>query len=203
MELRAPTTLETPRLRLRGFTPDDIAAHARIVSDPLVTRYLPRGPYPAEQAPKIAQRTVAYFIEHWEKLGFGVWALTDPTTGALIGQCGLNHLAASDEIEVLYLLDRSYWGAGFATEAARAAVETGFDRVGLGRIIGLTAPQNLASQRVLHKVGLRYEEDAVYFGMDVKCFALDRAARAEFGVTEIAGTHAKGSAPETKPGGDG
>jgi [ribosomal protein S5]-alanine N-acetyltransferase len=203
MELRAPATVNTPRLLLRCFTPDDVEAHGRIFSDPLVTRYLPRGPYPAEKAPEIAQRTVAYFIEHWEKLGFGVWAVTERASAALIGQCGLNHLAASDEIEVLYLLDRPFWGAGLATEAAQAAVDIGFDGVGLDRIIGLTTPQNLASQRVLHKIGLRYEDDAVYFGMDVKYFALNRAARPERGVTEIPGTRAKGSAPETKAGADG
>lgn len=192
MTPKAPATLETPRLMLRGFTPDDVAAHARIFSDPLVTRYLPRGPYPADKAAEIAQRTVAYFIEHWEKFGFGVWAMTDSATGALIGQCGLNHLEASDEVEVLYLLDRPYWGIGLATEAAKAAVDVGFDRIGLERIIGLTTPQNLASQRVLQKVGLRYEEDAVYFGMQVRYYALDRAARANLVVTDIAGTRTKG-----------
>lgn len=198
MKREAPATLETQRLKLRGFTLEDVAAHGRIFSDPLVTRYLPRGPYPAEKAPEIAQRTVAYFIEHWEKLGFGVWAVTDAVSGALIGQCGLNHLAASDEFEVLYLLDRPFWGVGLATEAAQAAVDVGFDWVGLERIIGLTAPENVASQRVLRKIGLRYEEDAQYFGMQVKYFALDRSARGA--VTEIAGARANPNLPETKSG---
>lgn len=197
----APATLETARLKLRGFTLEDVAAHGHIFSDPLVTRYLPRGPYPAEQAPEIAQRTVAYFIKHWEKLGFGVWAVTDARSGTLIGQCGLNHLAASDEIEVLYLLDRPYWGAGLATEAAQAAVDVGFDQLGLERIIGLTTPQNVASQRVLQKIGLRYEDDAQYFGMQVRYFALDRCARDA--VTEIARAGANPGLPETKAGPDG
>ena len=55
MELQAPETLTTARLILRGFTTDDVEAHKRIFSDPLVTRYLPRGPFPAARAPEIAE----------------------------------------------------------------------------------------------------------------------------------------------------
>ncbi len=181
MGLRAPATLQTPRLILREFTLDDVEAHGRIFSDPQVTRYLPRGPYPAEKAPDIARRTIEYFIEHWRTHGYGVWAVEDKDSGALIGQCGLNNLEEAPEVEVLYLLDRPFWGRGFATEGAQAAVDAGFDQVGLHRIVGLTVPENLASQRVLQKVGLRYEKDARFFGIEVRYFALDEADRDDVG----------------------
>jgi RimJ/RimL family protein N-acetyltransferase len=170
----APQTLETARLILRGFALDDIDAHGRIFSDPLVTRFLPRGPYPADKAHDIASRTISYFIEHWVQHGFGVWAVIDKASGALIGQCGLNKLEEAPDVEVLYLLDRPFWGRGLATEGARASVEAGFTSVGLRRIVGLTKPENDASQRVLEKVGLRYEKDAVFFGIVVRCFGLER-----------------------------
>ena len=78
---------------------------------------------------------------------------------------------------MLYLFDRSYWGHGLATGAAQLAVYVGFDQVGLQRIVGLTHPDNVASQRVRQKVGLRYCKHAHFFGIDVFYFALDRAER--------------------------
>jgi RimJ/RimL family protein N-acetyltransferase len=162
---------------LRPFTLEDVDAHGRIFSDRLVTRFLPRGPYPADKAHDIALRTVSYFIEHWEQYDFGVWAVLDKASGTLIGQCGLNTLEESSEVEVLYLFDRSYWGHGLATEAAQLAVNVGFDHVGLQRIVGLTHPDNIASQRVLQNVGLRYQKRARFFGIDVFYFAVDRAER--------------------------
>lgn len=175
VQMLAQVTFETDRLLFRGFTLDDVARHGRTFADPLVTRYLPRGPYQVADAVAIASRTINYFLEHWERRGFGVWAVVDKKSGDLIGQCGLNVLAEAPETEVLYLLDRPYWAQGLATEAARSAIEIGFRDVGLTRIVGLTAPDNLASQRVLEKAGLRYERDARFFGMTVRYFAAKRA----------------------------
>ena len=143
-----------------------------------MTRYLARGPYPVDKARDAALRTISYFIEHWEVHDFGVWAVVEKASSTLIGQCGLNTLEEAPEVEVLYLLDRPYWGRGLATEAAQTAVDVGFDHVGLPRIVGLTRPENIASQRVLQKIGLRYERRARFFGLDVLYFALDREERA-------------------------
>ncbi len=181
MAVHAPATLHTARLILREFTLDDVEAHGRIFSDPHVTRYLPRGPYPPEKAADIARRTIEYFIQHWRERGYGVWAVVDRDSGLLIGQCGLNQLEEAPEVEVLYLLDRPFWGRGLATEGAQAAVDVAFDQIGLRRIVGLTMPENLASQKVLQKIGLRYEKDARFFGMDVRYFALDESDRDDVG----------------------
>ncbi|MBV8460798.1 MAG: GNAT family N-acetyltransferase [Candidatus Eremiobacteraeota bacterium] len=151
--------------------------HGEIFSDPRVTQYLPRGPFKADEALGIARRVIEHFITHWEDHGFGVWAVVEKTSGDLIGQCGLNTLAEAPETEVLYLLDRPYWGRGLATEAARSAVEIGFQAVGLQRIVGLTMPDNVASQRVLTKAGLRYERDATFFGVNVRYFAINRPSQ--------------------------
>jgi RimJ/RimL family protein N-acetyltransferase len=171
VEPLAPQTLSTKRLVLRPFATDDVETHGHIFSDPRVTRYLPRGPFAPERARDIAARTISHFSEHWGRHGFGVWAVVDEASGALIGQCGLNNLAEAPETEVLYLLDWPFWGQGLATEAAQAAGDVAFHQVGLKRIVGLTAPENVASQRVLGKIGLHYERDAMFFGMTVCYFA--------------------------------
>jgi len=98
-------------------------------------------------------------------------------SGVLLGQCGLNHLPPGDEIEVLYLLERACWGQGLATEAAAAALRCGFDELSLERIVGITLAGNAASQRVLEKVGLRYEKDARFFDCDCRYYACDRPKR--------------------------
>jgi RimJ/RimL family protein N-acetyltransferase len=174
---RAPEQVETPRLLLRRFVKTDLAAHEALMADPLVTRFLPRGPFAASEARQISQRVIAHFMDHWSTHGFGVWALIDKQRGVLIGQCGLNHLPAGDEIEVLYLVERASWGQGLATEAAAAAVKCGFDALELERIVGLTLPGNAASERVLEKVGLRYEKNARFFDTDCRYYACARPAR--------------------------
>lgn len=168
-----PNVLRTQRLTLRPFVLTDLDAHSQLLTDPQVTQYLPRGPFPANEVREISSRILHHFIDHWEQHGFGVWAVVHAESGALIGQCGLNHLKEAPEIEVLYLLGRAFWGVGLATEAAQAAVDYGFDVLRLHRIVGLTMPENVASQRVLEKIGLRYEKDAVFFGITCKYFARD------------------------------
>ena len=153
---------------------EDLDAHAEIMRDPMVTRYLPRGPFAPDDARDVSKRVLTHFIAHWERHHFGAWAAVDKSSGALLGQCGLNYLPDDPEVEVLYLLAQAAWGRGLATEGARAAVDYGFTQAGLARIVGITMPENIASQRVLEKAGLRYEKDGTYYGVRAKYFALNR-----------------------------
>lgn len=166
--------IETCRLLLRPFRLEDLDAHAEILRDPLVTRYLPRGPFAPEQARAVSERVLTHFIAHWEEHGFGAWAVVEKATGRFVGQCGLNYLPDDPEVEVLYLLAQAVWGRGLATEGARASVGYGFDQAGLARIVGITMPENIASQRVLEKAGLRYEKDGTFYGVHARYFALNR-----------------------------
>jgi ribosomal-protein-alanine N-acetyltransferase len=112
-----------------------------------------------------------------------VWAVIERTTGELIGHCGLNHMPESTDIEVLYALARATWGRGLATEAAEAALAHGFGPVALPRIIAVTKPENVASRRVMERLGMAYEGERDAFGMHLACYALSRdgwrAARGE------------------------
>jgi RimJ/RimL family protein N-acetyltransferase len=162
---------ETPRLRLRLFRRDDVDALAAIFSKPAVMRYLPGGqPIPRERIPAGIERR----IQDWETRGFGLFALEDKATGALIGQAGLFPLEETDEVEVAYLLDEPYWGQGLATEAARACLHFGFEQLHLPRIVAVAVPANRASTRVMEKLGMEYQGLAQHYGLGVARYAITR-----------------------------
>ncbi len=171
------SVLRTTRLRLRPFTTGDLDAHLALYSDPAVTRYLGGGPFVGGHVRDRSERAVYRFVTHWAKHGFGVWAVEDRGDGRLIGQCGLNTLDAigSDDVEILWALERVCWGRGLATEAAVAALHHAFETVGLARVVALAQPGNRASLRVMDKLGLAYEKTVHAFGVEVVCYATDRA----------------------------
>jgi RimJ/RimL family protein N-acetyltransferase len=162
-------THHTPRLTLRGFTSTDFEPLCAILADRDVLRYLPRTePYPPEIVHKIMQRQQ----NHWDEYGFGWYAAADRLTGELIGWCGLGVLEETDETEIKYLLKKSHWGRGLASEGAQFCVDAGFRDQKLSAIIGLVHPENIASRRVLEKCRLSYLDRVHYWGID-----LDRLIR--------------------------
>jgi ribosomal-protein-alanine N-acetyltransferase len=94
----------------------------------------------------------------------------------LIGHCGLNFLPNSPEVEVLYRFDQSYWNQGIATEATKSSLRYGFEEAKLDRIVAITAPEHIASRRVMEKAGLKYEKDAYFYNLDVVYYTLSREA---------------------------
>lgn len=160
-------THHTPRLTLRGFTPADFEPLCAILADREVLRYLPRTePYPPERVERILQHQQS----HWDQHGFGWYAAADRHTGELIGWCGLGVLEETGETEIKYLLKKSHWGRGLASEGAQFCVEVGFREQKLGAIIGLVHPENIASRRVLEKCGLGYLDRVHYWGIDLDRF---------------------------------
>ena len=155
--------LTTPRLTLRPFRTDDAPALYAILQEPDIMQY-----FPTPGTPDMArvERIIASQINAWETYGRTFWATELRATGELIGWCGLQFLPQTQETEVGYLLARPFWGQGIATEAARRSVSYGFDGLSLDAIIGITHPDNIASQNVLRKAGLTFTGPAQYFGMD-------------------------------------
>ncbi|MCW5731431.1 MAG: GNAT family N-acetyltransferase [Alphaproteobacteria bacterium] len=150
--------IETPALRLRRFRMADAPGLARLYTDDVIMRYMLPGKGLAKaEAETRARANITNFNAHWDRLGFGVWAMEERQGGRLIGQCGLRQLDEIGEVEVLYLLNKTVWGRGLATQAAAAALDFGFRTIGLRRIVGFTNPANAASRRVLEKIGLRFE----------------------------------------------
>lgn len=147
--------LETARLILRHLEPRDLDALAAIQADPEVMRFFPTGPRSRERTADDIDRCVATQAEH----GFSLWATVDRADGRLIGRCGLlpQSLGGAREVEVAYLIGRSDWGRGLATEAASAIRDHGLGPLGLGRLVSIIHRDNLASRRVAEKAGLRPE----------------------------------------------
>jgi RimJ/RimL family protein N-acetyltransferase len=168
--------LETPRLFLRPFGPEDGPAHAQLYGDSEVTRFLPRGPFRPREAMERSRGALERFMTHWREHGYGVWAVIDRQTGTLIGQCGLARVSDLGEVELLYALARDRWGQGLAPEAGRAALAHGFRELQLPRIVALTRPENTGSRRVMEKLGLAYERRVHLFGLDALCYAISREA---------------------------
>ena len=150
--------LETPRLVLRAFTPEDADLLVCLDADPEVMRFLsggqptPRAIVVAEELPRILAL----------RDGYGQWAAHDRATGAFLGWFGLTPLGASlggprpGEAELGYRLKRAAWGRGLATEGARALVDKAFADLGMRRVVGETMTVNAGSRRVLEKAGLRF-----------------------------------------------
>ena len=166
--------IETARLRMRPFILDDLDPLSLIYGDADVMKYIRDGqPVSREQT----EASLKSFIEEWNRHGFGLWAVLYKEDESLIGFCGLRFLDNTPEVEVGYRLAKTHWGMGLATEAARASLRYGFETLDLQRIVAVVHPQNSASQRVLEKIGLRYEKVGRYYNMDLKYYA---CARDEF-----------------------
>jgi RimJ/RimL family protein N-acetyltransferase len=166
-------TLETERLLLRQFAAQDLEMYTnRIFGDADVMRYLPKRDAPASER---AQKTMDFFNDHWTQYSYGPWAVVEKASGELIGHCGLRFIPDIQETEVLYAFGKDFWTKGYATEAARASVDFGFNQVGLERIIALAVPENTASRKVMEHCGLQYEKETHLFGLDVVYYALNRA----------------------------
>jgi len=144
--------IETKRLLLRRFTPDDLEAFSLIVGDPEVMRHY--GPGTTVSRQELPQQLSQLIEKYWQEYRMGRWALVYKETNELIGLCGLRINEGKPEIH--YLLAKAYWFAGLATEAARACLRYGFEELRLPEVIAIVRPENLASIHVLKKLGMRY-----------------------------------------------
>ncbi len=161
-----PLPLETPRLLIRSFVPQDARAlHERVFGDPEAMKFIPRGASPSlERTRASVERFIRHEIEH----GFGLWAVELKQTGELIGDCGLFHVQGTGpEVEVAYHFGKPWWGQGIATEAAIACLRFGFAECGLDEIIAICFPEHVASRRVMEKAGMRFVGPARYYDLDV------------------------------------
>lgn len=163
--------LETERLLLRQYVEEDAEAFFKLNSDPEVLRFVPdKRLLNVEQARQIL---IDYPIADYRKYGFGRGACILKSTGEQIGFAGLKYLDELGEVDVAYRLLPKYWGLGLATEAALASVRFGFADLDLKRIIGLVMPENIASVRVLEKIGLRYVDGVSFWNHQFSKYVID------------------------------
>jgi len=174
-------TLKNERLVLRPFAERDLDAFAAMYADPEVVRHLGDG-RPFDRA--ATWRTMAVFVGHWELRGYGQWALVEKAGGDVIGRAGLWHPEGWPGLEVGWVIRRSRWGNGFATEAAREAVRFAFEDVRADHLISLIRPDNARSIRVAEKIGETFERTHLMDGTALHVYGLHRpAARATTSVS--------------------
>lgn len=147
--------IETARLFLRRMTAEDTDELLLIFSDPRVMASFDGQLFDRAQMELWVQRN----LEHQERHGYGLFSVVLKESGALIGDCGLEHMdvRGEPEVELGYDLRSEYWGRGLATEAAAAVRTFAFDELDLPRLVSLIRPSNAASRRVAEKVGMRRE----------------------------------------------
>lgn len=166
MTVHSVPILATERLTLRPFAPDDLDALAAIYADPDVMRHISSCVRTRVQT----AASLAAYAEEWRTQGHGVWAVTEMATEALLGMCGF-----VDRAELGYILGRFAWGRGIATEAARACLRFGFERLGYDAIGAGALTANAASLQILAKLGMRPTPNAHYDDHGGAYFEIARA----------------------------
>jgi ribosomal-protein-alanine N-acetyltransferase len=142
----------TRRLRLRRFTAEDVGLVAELNADPEVMRYLGGALTPEQSRAWFQGRILDYYTAN---PGLGVWATELREGGDCVGMHVLNHIQGEPLIQVGYRLFRRHWGQGYATEMSLALLRYGYTWMGLSSIAAITSLDNVVSQRVLLKAGLR------------------------------------------------
>lgn len=169
----APPPPDTARLRLRRFVPADLDALASMYGKATTMRFLNHGqPRTREETAELLGRIMAA----WERDGFGYFAVEPAGGGPLLGRAGLKPLEDTPEIELGYLFDDTCWNRGYATEVSEALLRWGFETLGLPHVVAVADPGNLASLRVIQKLGMRPDGRAFHYGGEVLRHVLTREA---------------------------
>jgi RimJ/RimL family protein N-acetyltransferase len=145
--------LNTDRLLLRPWRESDLESFAAMNADSAVMEHFAK-PLSRSESDAMVARIMAHFENH----GFGFWAVGAPKVAGLIGMVGLaippfeTHFTPC--VEIGWRLAREHWGKGYATEAARASLQYGFEQLGLDEIVAFTVPQNVRSRAVMERIGM-------------------------------------------------
>lgn len=145
--------LRTERLLLRRWLPSDLEPYAALNADPEVMEH-----FPSTSSRAQCEADIETFEARFDRLGYGLWAVELPGDAPCIGFIGLNPATFdapfTPAVEVGWRIARAYWGSGYATEGALAALQFGFDTVGLDEIVSFTTPGNVRSWHVMGKIGM-------------------------------------------------
>lgn len=164
--------LTTERLRLRPLTESDIDDYAALRGDPEVMRFLGdvEGPWDWARS----WRHLAFLIGHWRLEGAGSWAVELRETGAFLGVIGYTGPGCGwPGFELAWVLGRRWWGNGYATEGARAALAHAFHVWNKDRVISLIREGNAASIRVAERLGESLQGRVDLMGREMLCYGID------------------------------
>lgn len=177
--------VRTERLLMRRWRDSDLGAFAQMNADPAVMEFMP-GPLAADESHDLARFANALFDSH----GFGLWAVEVPGVADFVGFVGLNPVGSevpfAPSVEIGWRLALPYWGLGYATEAARAALGFAFSRVGLDEVVSYTARINHRSAAVMRRIGMRrdasgdFDHPKLSPGHPLRSHVLYRITQGEF-----------------------
>ncbi|PSR19907.1 MAG: GNAT family N-acetyltransferase [Sulfobacillus acidophilus] len=161
----------TERLHLRKMTTQDAPNLLQIFSDPVAMQY-----YPSTMNEQETVRWIQRTLDNYDTYGVGFWMVEENATGRFLGQCGIipQELDGTRQMEIAYLLVRREWGNGYATEAASACKQYGFDTMGYHKLVSLIDVQNTPSMRVAERIGMRVEQTIIKWGKEVRVYSIPR-----------------------------
>jgi RimJ/RimL family protein N-acetyltransferase len=165
--------LQTERLILRRFCDQDLDAYASMCADPEVMRYLLVGKTLTREE---AWHHMAEIEGHWQLRGYGLLAVEERESGTLVGRIGFLKPEGWPGFELAWTLARPYWGRGYATEGARAAMAYAFEELGQDKIISLIHPDNKPSIRLAERLGETLEDTIVIKGRKTLRYSISRAS---------------------------
>ena len=168
--------IETKRIVLRKFEMDDYRAVYEFNSNVKVQKYTGDEIVKSEERAKDLISNVS--LKDYEKYGYGRWAAVYKPEQKIIGFAGLKFLPEIGETDIGFRFLPQYWGMGLATEVSRAIINYGFEQLNLDRIIGIAMPENLASCKVLEKIGMSLFRIGDYDGDggEYNWYKIERAA---------------------------
>jgi ribosomal-protein-alanine N-acetyltransferase len=156
--MKTMTVLQTARLTLRRWIAADREPFARMNRDPAVMQFMP-ALLSTEESNGLVDRIEAHFEQH----GFGLWAAELRDTARFVGFIGLAVPRFQAEfmpaVEIGWRLDKDVWRQGLATEGAREVVRHAFEDLELASVVSFTVPANLASRRVMEKLGMTHDSN--------------------------------------------
>lgn len=162
------TAPATPSVTLRRLRADDVPMILALESDPEVMRHS-TGVKPATQARR--QELLDWLLTPPDAIGH--WAVVAPN-GAAAGWISLTQLEDTGALQLAYRLQRSAWGRGYATQAARQLCDYAWRALDSAELLAITWPDNLGSQRVLEKLGFTFRAIETHYGRDTRVYVLAR-----------------------------
>jgi RimJ/RimL family protein N-acetyltransferase len=159
--------IHTERLVLRPPTAADVQPMFEIHQDPDVMRFVGK---PGDIS--VAWRNVAMMIGHWHMRGYGMWIVINRDSRQVIGRAGLWNEEGGPGLELGWLIRKSAWGRGYATEAARAALEWAWEHAGHDHIVSVIHAENHPSIRIAEKLGQRLEKSEMVNGSEMLTYGI-------------------------------
>lgn len=161
--------LETERLILRLMNERDVDEIFAMRSDSEIMRFIRE---PQSRAESV--NWVKLVSSRWENEKIGFYALIEKSSKEFAGWCGIWRLQETDEIEVGYAIGKKFWGRGLATEAAFVLLQYAFEELKPEKIVAVARPENVASLRVMEKLGMKYDYTGNFYGRELVHYSVTK-----------------------------